>query len=301
MFIKIIQELNCWAKNSIFFYPLLLSIISALIFWLVFSYLPRNNRKRKLRPVIEVDLLYVYTSLFHIFDLIMMHHKNSPSYFQDKIRGNKLTKNNIKLGLQNKCLNENYLFDSNVNKYLIPIGEEIYENSNKIDLLISKIFNFSQYVSSKEILLLEQIREELKRYDYDEDIASKNAEFIIGGQKLYPLVSIIYYRVDNFFKLYELFTTLQNIVLTKNKFYNRDCILYKIQFYYYSFQFSKCKKIIKLYKKKFPSDNSLYQNYLALCEYHIGNKDMAYNLLNSIYKDQVAGSLISSRDFLKSY
>jgi hypothetical protein len=101
----VVQEISNWSKNSIFIYPLILSLISALIFWITFSHIPNRNRRKKLRPVLELDVFQVYNSLFSLFDLIMRHSENSPSNYQNNIRGGLLTQTDIELGLQNKCLN----------------------------------------------------------------------------------------------------------------------------------------------------------------------------------------------------
>ena len=137
-----------------------------MIFWITFSYIPNRNRRKKLRPVLELDVFQVYNSLFSLFDLIMRHRENSPSNYQNNIRGGLLTQTDIELGLQNKCLNESYLFDTNINKHLMVIGEEIFERSNNIDQLINKILNLSQYATAEEIILLEQIRQKIRKYDF---------------------------------------------------------------------------------------------------------------------------------------
>jgi len=111
-----------WFKDVLI--PIALSIISAVIFWLIFSVFPEKKRRNRIRPKIDLDIYDVYTNLFFVFDLIMRPNNNSPSNFQHKIRGNKFQKEDIHLGLQNKCLNELYLYDKKVANALIPIGKE---------------------------------------------------------------------------------------------------------------------------------------------------------------------------------
>ena len=110
----ILSKLSDWSISSNFIYPVLLSLISALIFWITFSYYPEKKREKKIRPIVELDLLNIYKSLFSIFDTIMRHQENSPSDYQSVIRSGALSFNDIKLGIQNKCLNSNYLYDENV-------------------------------------------------------------------------------------------------------------------------------------------------------------------------------------------
>ena len=297
-----IQDIGVWSKNSLFVYPLILSLMSALIFWISFSYIPNRNRKNKLRPVLELDVFQIYNNLFSLFDLIMKHNVNNPSSYQSEIRGDLLTRADIELGLQNKCLNESYLFDSDINQNLMVIGEKLYEHSKNIDILVTKVLNLSQYVSPEEIILLEQIRQEVQKYDYSEKNVQKNAISIIGTQKLYPMVPVLYYRKNNFYDLYQLYIKLQNIIFTEYSYFARNIYLFKIQFLYSSGQYSKCKTFITKHKKKFEKDLIFYKNYYALCEYKLGNKKQFYTLIEELYKNRpYNGSLVSSRSTLKHF
>lgn len=172
--------------------------MSAAIFWVTFSYLPTRTRRKKLRPVLELDMYLISTNLFFLFDLIMKPTKHRTSGFQSTIKGGLLTQNDIKLGLQNKCLNKSYLYDEHINDYLIVIGEQIFKLSKETDRLIDKIFNLSQYATAEELLLLEQIRQELRKYDYDEKKINQDAAMLFNDGISYPSVSIIYYREQNF-------------------------------------------------------------------------------------------------------
>jgi hypothetical protein len=74
-----------------FIYPILLSVIAGVIFWLIFSFLPERKRLKRLRPKLDLDMYEVYSNLFSVFDLAMRPNSHSPSNFQQEIRGNKLT------------------------------------------------------------------------------------------------------------------------------------------------------------------------------------------------------------------
>ncbi len=295
-----IKQAHAWADDSIFVYPLLLSLVAALIFWMAFSFLPEKKRSNRLRPVLELDMLHIYQELFAIFDQIMAHQPRTPSFFQKSIRGGLLTRDNLSLGLQNKCLNSSYLFDSLIKKILMPIGKNIFDRSKKIDELISKVFSFSQYVSPEEILLLEEIREELKRYDFDENIINKSEVSTFGGQTGYPAIPALIYRINNFSDLYLLFQRLQEMVLIRNKFTNRSCCLARIQSLYDSGRYAKAKKEIKKSKSLLCNDAVLLDNYLASCEYYLGNKIKCAEIIDSTYKKRpYGGALVSSRGTLE--
>ncbi len=298
----ILSKLSDWSIGSNFIYPVLLSLISALIFWITFSYYPEKKRGKKIRPIVELDFLNIYNSLFSIFDTIMKHQENSPSEYQSVIRSGALSLNDIKLGIQNKCLNSNYLYDENVNPQLIIIGKSIYESSVHIDYLVDKIISFSQYTSAEEILLLEEIRTELRKYDFGDENIEKNPGSSIAGKIYLPTIPIIYYRVKNFYDLYELFLKLQQLVLKKNRRFDRNIFIYKMQYLFHSKSYKKCKKFIDKNKVKFKKEANLFNNYYALCEYNLGNKSRFYSCIDSIYKDRpYRGSLVSSRETLKDF
>lgn len=232
----------------------------------------------------------------------MSHRENSPSNYQNTIRSGFLIQTDIKLGLQNKCLNESYLFDSNINQHLMLIGEKIFECSNNIDQLVNKVLNLSQYATADEIILLEKIRQEVRKYDFSEKAIQKSAVTVINAQKLYPLVPVLYYRKNNFYDLYQLYIELQNIIFEKYSYFERNIYLFKIQFLYYSKQYSKCQTYINKHKKDFEKDLTFYKGYYSLCEYQLGNKKEFYTLIKKCYKNRpYNGSLVSSRGTLKYF
>lgn len=278
-----------------FLYPILLSIIAGFIFWLIFSYFPESNRRKKIRPKLDLDIYYLYSRLFQIFDSVLRFNKHSPSYYQEKIRGNKLSKDDINLGLQNKCLNETYFYDSEIKNSLLPIGEELYDTTKKIDLTIDRLYRFSNNLTSEEILLLENIRKKLETYDLSS--YERQAFSTIGEQRYYPVVPNLSYMTDNIFELYGLFISLQNHVF-KSTFENRDISISKIQHYYYSGQFSKCKTEIKKIKNKYPNDKHFLGFYDFGCEYYL-HRNRSYGLLKNLLTE--THDLISNRGFIKDF
>lgn len=211
-----------------FIYPIFLSIIAAFIFWVFIAYLPERTRKNKVREKLDLNEYQIYLELFIIFDMVMRHRERSPSNYQSKIQSNKLDENDIRFGLQNKCLNEHYLYYKEVKNILLPIGKSLTERIIKIDKIIERIFNFSSYLSSEEILLLEEIRSHLHTYEIENQYKR-----IPGTDGYYPINPSISYMAGNFYALFKLYTKLQHLVFT-NIFENRELVLRKIQHYFYS-------------------------------------------------------------------
>jgi hypothetical protein len=76
--------------------------------------------------------------LLEIFDLIMRNAARSPFPFQKEIDGHLLTAEHIQLGLQNKGLNETFVYDQESGRFLIAIGDELYKKRDEIDRAIDR-------------------------------------------------------------------------------------------------------------------------------------------------------------------
>ena len=289
-----------WAEDSTVLLPILLSIIAAPVFWTVFSYLPERKRRKKLRPVVELTLFDTYKRLFSLFDLIMRHSNNSPSFYQSEIRSGNLSEDTIALGLRNKCLNESYRYDPHVKDGLLVIGQEILDRSLELNELANKILSFHTYATAEEILLLEQIREKIRIYHFGERHINQNCETIINGQILRPVDPTISYRRRNFYEIYQLFCKLQTIVLNRKPI-DRDRFIYKMQSLYYSGQYGLCIKLVRSEGQRFETDSTLCRNYWALSEYGLGHMKNFYKIMEDTYKIRPHnGSLVSSRGTFKN-
>ncbi|MCK2113788.1 hypothetical protein [Pseudomonas juntendi] len=296
---ELLKAADLWAKQSNILLPILLSIIAAVIFWWVFSYLPEQKRHKKLRPIIELTLFEVYKNLFSLFDLIMAPNLHSPSFFQSKIRSGHLSEDDIQLGLQNKCLNESYLYDPRSKDSLLVVGEEILERSINIDELCNKVLVFHTYATAEELILLESIREKIRAYHFSQRHIKKPCAIAIAGQILRPIDPSLNYRSRNFYEIYELFLTLQNLVLNHHPL-DRDRFINKVQWLYYSGQCHLCAKLIRSQGRRFERDRTLYQNYLALSERNKGNMKSFYKIIEDTYKARpYGGSLTFSRNTFK--
>ncbi|MFT6910591.1 MAG: hypothetical protein ACJAS1_007323 [Oleiphilaceae bacterium] len=296
---EMMEKLNTWAAESNVLLPVLLSIVAAIIFWLAFSYLPERKRRNKLRPIVELALFDTYKQLFSLFDLIMRHTANSPSFYQSEIRAGNLSKDNIAQGLRNKCLNESYLYDPNVKGVLLIVGEEILDITMALDELANRILSFHTYATAEELVLLEQVREKIRVYHFGERHINKSCESIINGQLLRPVDPSISYRSGNFYEIYELFYKLQTLVLDHSPL-DRDRFIFKMQSLYYSGQYRLCSELIRSEGKRFEKDSTLYRNYWALSERGKGKMKAFYEIFEETYKSRpYGGSLVSSRGTFK--
>ena len=300
-FLQISLYENFTILNSLI--SIILSLISACIFWIFFSYWPEKKRSNKLRPVVEIFLFNVYRKIFSIFDTIMRHAEHSPSFYQSDIISGKLSKNDIELGLQNKCLNKHYKYDLNINIYLLIIGQKVQDDINDIDKLLNRILSYYTYATTEELLLLEDIREKIHTY-FNERYINHKCEYTINGEIMRPVNPTLSSYKENFYEIYLLFCKLQKIVLRK-KFTNRDHFINKVQWLYYSDEYRLCikatKKAIKNQADSSEEDLVFYRSYLALSARNLNKMRLFYKYIDEIYSARpYNGSLVSSRSTLEN-
>lgn len=279
-----------------FINPVLLSVIAGIIFWLIFSLLPERKRMKKIRPKLDLDMYNVYMNLFFLLDLVMRPNCHSPSDFQQKIKGNKLTKEDLELGLQDKCMNETYLYDSNVSKALIVTGKSMFDRAAEIDLNIEHLYSFSNYLTADEIILLERIRKKLQVYDLHD--FNRSAVSVIGGVELKPVNPSLSYMAQNIYELYLLYIQLQKLVFN-NHYSDRDIFISKVQYYFYTEQFAKCKKKSAEEILKYPKDKHFLEFYSFMSEFKLGKSESAYSMLENLLKEKP--HLVSNRSFLSDF
>jgi hypothetical protein len=270
-----------------------LNIAAAIIFWLIFAFVPEKRRRNKVRPKLELGIYQVYSTLFALFDSIIRFDVHSPSSFQKEIKGKRLRSEDIELGLQNKCLNETFLYDKEISHLLIPIGKDLFEKRSKIDQLIERVFAFSENLTITEILILEQIRGKLEAYDLEH--WDRRAGVCIGKMQYMPVNSSLSYMGKSLTELYELFGKLQDITF-HNRYEDRDIVLDKVQSYYELGQYRRCKRLIRSRQDRYQNDKKWLGFYLFLCEYKGGNKTQAIRSLANILESKP--HLVSSRGFL---
>ena len=275
------------------FIAIVLNIIAAIVFWLAFAFIPERHRRNKLRPKLEFGIYQICSTLFALFDLVMRFDVHSPSSFQKKIKGTKLHPVEIELGLQNKCLNDTYLYDEKVSSLLMPTGKQLFESRSRIDRLIERVFAFSQHLSTKEILLLEQIRGKLETYDLEH--FDREAGVRVGDKQFLPVNPSLSYMGKSLAELYDLFGRLHSIAFC-NGYEDREVVLDKVQVYYESGQYRRCQRLIRRRKRRFADDSTWFSFYEFLCDYKMGRKKQAARTLSQLLESKP--HLLSSRGFL---
>lgn len=262
--------------NNNLLLPVLLSLISAIIFWVAFNYLPRQKKYRKIRPKVEFDLFQIQTELaVYFYELFRVNPWRGVEN-QHEINAGCLTKEDIEVWLQDKCLNDTYKFDVNRDK-LISIGSNLEKVAIRYSNSLSKLINFIEYLTTEETLLLQKIEYKLFTYDYH-----GIAEINIGGRKLYPINPNLSYMTEHIYDLYQLFLKLRRKVIeykqidrSINRYILPNLELTKATDCYYCGEYCKCKRLIKKAK------NTEGTWLLFQCLMKLGKDEEGYNTLRA--------------------
>jgi hypothetical protein len=267
--------------------PIGQSIIAGFIFWIIFQVRPQYFRKIKLRSKVEADLLFINSTMGHLIDLAMIHTENPVSLFHAEFTNNQFTKNLFEIGLMNKALNESYLVGPFSNN--IVLGEKIFNEVKTIDKKIDRIFNFSDQLSPKEILVLEEIHQEINKYGFSDFNHPYVSADKITGMSFTPRDPSLSYLSNFFFQIYQLRQKLIEILVTSGA-ENQQILFMKLDYLRSKNQFKKAIKLIKKEIKKTNQTETTYLKWFLFSLLYCVDKDQALILLKEI--------TISTPDFI---
>ena len=186
------------------------SLVASIVFYFCFQFVPERRRYRRIRPRIEVELMEITDQLFFYLEIPLKHDIHFASAFQRDIKENQLNKEKFEIGLYNKCLNESYLFDKNAEK-LIVVGRALQTNADQISGRIRQTILNQHYLTTEEILIIEDIDRLLYTHLYEDNAFEK-----IGNQIVHPVNPTISYMGENFNKLYILWNELRHLMYRYN-------------------------------------------------------------------------------------
>ncbi len=290
---RIVEWINYFNENLLL--PIILSFIAATIFWLFFNYFPRQRKYKKIRPKVEFDLYQMHWGLsFYFFHLFQISPWRNVAQ-QHEIKAGCLTKEEIELWLQDKCLNDTYKFEENKNK-LISIGSEFESIALEYSERLKKVLNFADYLSAEEILLLQKIEYKLNTYDYHGQAGSK-----LGEKMYFPVNPNLAYMSENIYELYQLYLALRKIILEYrlidkkiNKYILPTFDSEKAIDFYYRGEYRKCYNRIKNFNK--PEEKWL----LFQCLLKMGKKERGYKILRELLISTKL-ELVSLRNYLTPF
>lgn len=255
------------------------SLIASLIFWLFFTKFPEVIKYKKMRPIIEYDICNISTNILFFLQMAYDNRGMRPSVDQVKIKANVVDESEYRLILQNKCLNESYLYDENKDN-LIPIGDELERLSNNICKGIEDLSFYHRFMSSSEILLLKKIKVTITSYSYLDQAGSK-----WGDKVFFPADPTISYMSNNFKIINNYYFDLNKIIF-KFKYLDKD-----LNGFVNDFNFEKSRIFYELgyYKKAYEcalkmSDNNRKNGQIFMCLFKLTKIDESLFYLEKYLK-----------------
>jgi len=264
---------------------LIISVIAALIFSAISYSFVEKPKIRRVRRKLNKDLANIRNSIHYLLHRLFVFPTNN----RLTMRGVDIDINeeNIGLALLNKCINDTYKYYPQISSMQISWGKELAEHIDKISEKIRDIYAFYGYLSAKEILLLNNIREQLNIHNpYKQNSTSPDG--------FRPLDPSMFYLRGKLWELYKLSTQLDKYYnITQSK---QASILSSIKRYCNDGQYIKCKKETLNYLKKWP--NNYMFVYLFLNEYKNGDHIKAYDILEQNFRQRA--DIVGGRSFYTS-
>ena len=188
--------------NTPFYEAIITSLIASLVFWIVFNLIPSAYKHFKIRPRVEQDILDIKDNLLFVIQIPFLQSTHSASHYQNDIRENKLKKEDFENALYGKCLNETQCINEFENR-LLAVGKKLKDCIGELDKKLDRIYRYSDYLKTSEILLLKEMGEKLHTYSLDEE------KIVIDGVVFQSVNPTLSYMKSNFYELYLLYHELQ--------------------------------------------------------------------------------------------
>lgn len=202
------------------------SFIAAIIFWFVFNFIPNKCEKKKVKPMIDFNLYQIYFRLSFFLQIPFRPKMTHSMYSQNKFNNGLFTLEDFRLFLSTKCLSEDYQKIDDIAKHLLPIGDTLKKDSQKILEMIQGTYVFNKYLSAEQIILCRKIADKLSMHSFDLKAFEKDGNLI-----LHPVDPTLKYMSKMFFELYQLFLQLQDMLIdettTSDEFGNVHLILFR--------------------------------------------------------------------------
>lgn len=272
---------------------IIISLLSACIFWYFFSYLPESGRKNEIRNNINYSLYKLYNNISYILFTIVGDNDNPRLHYQFEIRSKSLTIEDFKLLIQDKAHNDTYLIDNKINKYLIPINEKILKYYEEIETISDRLLILNHYLTTNEINIIENIRSNINFYDKNRFI--QPIKFFNHNNKIYhSYANSMSNEYIKFYELYEYYKLLSNL-LVKEKIYSKEFAYEMLIDSFYSKNYDLCIYLADKYHSIEKTDFSIYK---ILSFYMKGEKKYATKELEN-YLNKNKLELIPSRYLFK--
>ena len=279
------------------------SLVASIVFYLFFQLMPERIRYRRIRTRIEAELTEIASSLFFYLEEPFRYDMHSASFFQDEMCNGFITKRDFELGLYNKCLNESYLFDENRDKMMV-VGNVLKKHADETSKKIHQVLLNQHYLTSNEILIIEDIDRLLYTHLYDSNASTQVQNYILR-----PLNPTLSYMGHTFYKLYLLWLELRQVMfkysyIKREKRQGREKF-FGLKWSYVKFlvankEYKRAKKEIKKLSRLQITDfqQQVLRSYCLRINLENGELKQAKELLKKMLTDFSRDNLIYMRGFL---
>lgn len=222
------------------------SLVASIVFWIVFNEIPLIYKYKRIRPRVEEDIIDIKAHLLFFIQIPFLQSVHSSSVFQSDIEKQKIRKEDFENALYSKCLSEERCVNG-LEHRLLPVGEKLESCADELDKRIDRIQRYSNYLKTKEVLILKEIGEKIHKYDFMEH---KN---IIDGMVFMSVNPTISYMKTNFYELYSLYHALKRLcdsfcLIKRNDFEKYRIARHKLEDKRYISYFIKWIFLDKKYK-----------------------------------------------------
>ncbi len=158
---------NAFSDFSLFIYPIFLSIVAAVIFWLINEVLPENLRKSKIEPVVDLLFKKLHSDVNGFISCALAPNDGGVP----AISTNKLTLEDFQFALKNKLdLHTSVDHISFIYKFVdrssvVISGHKIIDEIHRIDKRINSILLMREYCSTDELVFIHNLRDVVNTYE----------------------------------------------------------------------------------------------------------------------------------------
>lgn len=170
-----------WLKDSVFFYPLFLSLVSAYIFYLVFEVIPKWRERRNIKD----QVIYHTERILHYILFIIQDATNS-NIDQSRIRSHILTEDELRQAMADVYFdNKLKHLRSNKDGNPMKVGEAVANNISSLKNESEILFRYLYHLDTRLVSFVNEALRNLVNESWTN--AYKSTPVKIGGQVLTPV------------------------------------------------------------------------------------------------------------------
>jgi len=280
----ILNYIKEWIENSLFIYPLLLSLLSAGIFYFIFSVIPQKRQQRHIRD----HVVYLAERILHHMMFIVQDCVNE-KISQFEIRSNNLTEKELKEAMTDVYMDQPLKqLRSNSKGLPMKVGEAVVGHIDDIKAHSEVLF---RYIIHLDTELVSLVNEALQNIMNESFVNSHNSKPLkVGDNVLTAVRRDVSVYSNALFKYHRTYRKIEDWLF--KKYPNHKSVLRRKYFHFFHDK-EEFKKGIKISKKlrKFEEHHKeatlfLIKSYVAIDKLDKAKKLVAKNIDNGVIDDK---------------